>query len=144
MLCYIWIYYWLLVGASNAGSDSNKRQCLKRKEHYDPDLENKSEATCNYCNTNVRGMQEMKEHLIGKKGFIRACNSVPQHVKMELERLLNGKGREKEQSTLRLLPLLPGMIMKRLPCTQYTADYNFILSCWVLIQFDSVWFDPNL
>ncbi|KAF3337430.1 TAF RNA polymerase I subunit A [Carex littledalei] len=95
-------------GASNAGSDSNKRRCLKSKEHYDPALENKNEATCNYCNTNVRGMQEMKEHLIGKKGYIRACNSVPPHVKMELEKLLNGKDKQKEQSTLGLLPLLPG------------------------------------
>jgi hypothetical protein len=108
------MYFWLLVGASGAGFTLNKPRDSKWEDHYECDPNNENAATCNYCNMNLIGGIQMMEHLIGNKGSIEACNSVPQHVRMELKRLQKGKDREKEQSIPSFLPLLPGMIMKKL------------------------------
>lgn len=114
MLCFFFFLTLLLVGASNADSDLNKPQGTKWEDHYECDPNNEN-ATCNYCNMNVNGgIQRMKEHLIGKKRFIEACNNIPQHTRTQLKKLWKGKDREKEQSIPSILPLLPGMMMKRL------------------------------
>nr|KYP44384.1 hypothetical protein KK1_034110 [Cajanus cajan] len=89
---------------SQTSSNSVKRTDIGWK-HCHPTKENDTNETiCNYCKKIMKGgITKAKQHLMGKKGNVAPCQSVPQEVKDELWALEKNKKMKESESCQRVM-----------------------------------------
>ncbi|XP_020203627.1 uncharacterized protein LOC109789148 [Cajanus cajan] len=89
---------------SQTSSNSLKRTDIGWK-HCHPTKDNDTnEIMCNYCKKIMKGgITRAKQHLMGKKGNVAPCQSVPEEVKDELWALEKNKKMKESESCQRIM-----------------------------------------
>ncbi|XP_020229380.1 uncharacterized protein LOC109810351 [Cajanus cajan] len=89
---------------SQTSSNSVKRTDIGWKHCHPTKKNDTNENVCNYCKKIMKGgITRAKQHLMGKKGNVAPCQSVPQEVKDELWTLEKNKKMKESESCQRVM-----------------------------------------